>query len=94
MGRLCAARSEQGRAGFIDEVAGSRTCAHRPRERHRAGNGPPARQLPAAVEAGSPKRRCSNASGNPDVARLAQLIIECDYFTGSILQVDGGMALT
>jgi NAD(P)-dependent dehydrogenase (short-subunit alcohol dehydrogenase family) len=29
-----------------------------------------------------------------DVARLAQLIIECDYFTGSILQVDGGMALT
>lgn len=33
--------------------------------------------------------------GHPaDVARLAQLIIECDYFTGSILQVDGGMALT
>ena len=33
--------------------------------------------------------------GHPsDVARLAQLIIECDYYTGSIIQVDGGMALT
>ncbi len=50
---------------------------------------------PPEVEAWLTEKALLKRIGQPrDVARLAQLIIECDYFTGSILQVDGGMALT
>jgi pteridine reductase len=50
---------------------------------------------PPEVEEWLTEKSLLKRIGKPrDVARLAQLIIECDYFTGSILQVDGGMALT
>jgi NAD(P)-dependent dehydrogenase (short-subunit alcohol dehydrogenase family) len=50
---------------------------------------------PPEVERWLTEKALLKRIGRPtDVARLAQLIIECDYFTGSILQVDGGMALT
>ncbi len=50
---------------------------------------------PPEVERWLTEKALLKRIGHPsDVARLAQLIIECDYFTGSILQVDGGMALT
>ena len=50
---------------------------------------------PPEVEKWCTEKALLKRIGQPtDVARLAALIVECDYFTGSVEVIDGGMSLT